>query len=57
MCPRQNETSGEDLYLIEFFDVWADAYVSEPNTALPGLAQYLHCSHYLEYLYSAEESN
>ena len=38
MCPRQNETSGEDLYVIEFFDVWADAYVSEPNQALPGFS-------------------
>ena len=38
MCPRQNETSGEDLYLIEFFDIWADAYVSEPNQALPGFS-------------------
>ena len=38
MCPRQNETSGEDLYVIEFFDVWADAYVAEPNTALPGFS-------------------
>ena len=38
MCPRQNETSDEDLYVIEFFDVWADAYVSEPNQALPGFS-------------------
>jgi plastocyanin len=36
MCPRQNETSGEELYVIAFFDIWADAYVSEPNQALPG---------------------
>lgn len=35
MCPRVNEDD-EDLYVIEFFDVWADAYVNEPNQALPG---------------------
>ena len=38
MCPRQNETSGEDLYVIEFYDTWAEAYVSEPNQALPGFS-------------------
>ncbi len=37
MCPRQDENS-EDLYVIEFFDIWADAYVSEANQALPGFS-------------------
>ena len=37
MCPRVNEED-EDLYVIEFFDVWADAYVTEPNQALPGFS-------------------
>ena len=40
MCPRQNETSGEDLYVIEFYDTWAEAYVSEPNQALPGFSAF-----------------
>ena len=37
LCPRVNEED-EDLYVIEFFDVWADAYVNEPNQALPGFS-------------------
>mgnify|MGYP001257461638 CR=1 FL=1 len=37
MCPRVNEDD-EDLYVIEFFDTWADAYVSESNQALPGFS-------------------
>ena len=38
MCPRQNETEGDDLYEIELFDFLADAYFSEPNQALPGFS-------------------
>ena len=36
-CNREDE-NGNASYVIEFYDLWADAYVDEPNMALPGFA-------------------
>jgi len=38
-CPRTDD-EGNELYVIEFFDVWADTYVDGPNPALqlPGFS-------------------
>ena len=38
-CPRVDE-EGKELYVIKFFDVWADAYTDGPNPALqlPGFS-------------------
>jgi MYXO-CTERM domain-containing protein len=36
VCNREDE-NGNATYVIEFFDLWADAYVDGPNPALaPG---------------------
>ena len=37
VCNREDE-NGNATYVIEFYDLWADAYVDEPNMALPGFA-------------------
>jgi MYXO-CTERM domain-containing protein len=37
VCNREDE-NGNATYVIEFYDIWADAYVDEPNMALPGFA-------------------
>ncbi|MDP6533922.1 MAG: cupredoxin domain-containing protein [Candidatus Poseidoniia archaeon] len=37
VCNREDE-NGNATYAIEFYDLWADAYVDEPNMALPGFA-------------------
>ena len=44
-CPRQNETNDEELYVIEFYDTWAESYVGESNNALmPGFSIYFALS-------------